>query len=84
MKIVLMRLSPLVKEVERLAKAEERVANALERLLLHLGVRPTPPTEEEMAGETEVTYADDLTTAEREAEEELVRLGYLPKPPEEG
>lgn len=78
MNVTIVRLSPLTKQVKRLADAQERTSACLEALCAHYGIRMSPISPEEDKGDPEVGYLTDEAAAIREAEEEAMRLGYRP------
>lgn len=80
MNVSIVRLGPLTRQVARLADAQERVARALEVICQSMGLSleqgPAPKDDDPTV---HVSYSSDQDTAEREAEEELVRLGIHPQ-----
>jgi hypothetical protein len=75
----IIRLKPLTLETKRLADAQERIAVALETLLLQAyGIELQPKQVKEDEKIPAVSYASDEETTARLLEEELERLGIKP------
>ena len=78
-----MALVEINADVKLLVRGIERIATAVETLLrVHYGIDLAPQQAPTDAPDAGVTYADDLTTALREADAEARRMG-LKAPNEE-